>query len=140
MKNKFKINCSRFALNVFAQLPPLVPALFLVVYKSSKRKRAVGDVFNTNRVVRNYPEKVLCTLVITHDNRAPSEIWTHVFSWLQLLMTLVMITLGNFWNWPSSLMTDLSSLMKSLLSPWIFATWIFIFLILKFFWWLEYIC
>ena len=71
MKNKFKINCSRFALNVFAQLPPLVPALLLVVYKSSKRKRAVGDVFNTNRVVRNYPEKVLCTLVITHDNRAP---------------------------------------------------------------------
>ena len=60
LKNKFKINCSRFALNVFAQLSLLVPALFLVVYKPSKRKRAIGDVLEANRAVRNHPEKVLC--------------------------------------------------------------------------------
>lgn len=39
------------ALNVFAQLPPLVLALFLVVFKPFKRKRAVGGAFNANRAV-----------------------------------------------------------------------------------------
>ena len=58
IEDEFKINCSRFALNVFAQLPLLVPALFLVVYKPSKRKRAVGDIFNAKRVVKNYLKKV----------------------------------------------------------------------------------
>ena len=75
---KFKIECSKFALNVFAQLPLLVSALFLVVYKPYKRKRVVGNIFNANRAVRNHQEKVFCTLVITHekvvithDNRVP---------------------------------------------------------------------
>ena len=66
---KFKIKCSKFALNVFAQLSLLILALFLVIYKPSKRKRAIGDVFNANRSVRNHLKKVLCTL--SHDNRAP---------------------------------------------------------------------
>ena len=51
LKMKFKIECSKFALNMFAQLPLYVPALFLVVYKPSKRKRAVGSAFNANRAV-----------------------------------------------------------------------------------------
>ena len=64
---KFKIECSKFALNMFAQLPLLFPALFLVVYKPSKRKRAVGDVFDAKRAVRNHPEKVPSSRVTTHD-------------------------------------------------------------------------
>ena len=39
------------ALNMFAQLSSHVPALFLVVFKLSKRKRAVEDAFNINRAV-----------------------------------------------------------------------------------------
>ena len=58
---KFKIECSKFALNVFAQFPPLVPTLFLVVYNLSKRKRSVRDIFNAKRAIRNYPKKMTCT-------------------------------------------------------------------------------
>ena len=67
MNNKIKIECSNVALNVFAQLPLDVPALFLVEYKPSKRKRAVGDVFDAKRAVRNHPEKVPSSRVTTHD-------------------------------------------------------------------------
>ena len=49
MNNKIKIECSNIALDVFAQLSLDVPALFLVVYKPSKRKRTVGDVFDTKK-------------------------------------------------------------------------------------------
>ena len=70
---KFNIECSKFALNVFAQLPLLVPTLFLVVYKPSKRKRVIGDVFNTNRAVRNHPEKVPSSRVTTHDKSGRQE-------------------------------------------------------------------
>ena len=48
---KFKIEYSKFALNVFAQLLPLVPALFLVVFKLCKRKRVIGGALNGNRAV-----------------------------------------------------------------------------------------
>ena len=67
MNNKIKIECSNVALNVFAQLSLDVPALFLVEYKPSKRKRAVGDVFDAKRAVRNHPEKVPSSRVTTHD-------------------------------------------------------------------------
>ena len=50
---KFKIECSKFALNMFAQLPLDIPALFLVEYKPSKKKRTVGDIFDAKRAVRN---------------------------------------------------------------------------------------
>ena len=52
---------------MFAQLPLFVPALFLIEYKPSKRKRAVGDVFDAKRAVRNHPEKVPNSRVTTHD-------------------------------------------------------------------------
>ena len=52
---------------MFAQLSLDVPALFLVEYKPSKRKRAVGDVFDAKRAVRNHPEKVPSSRVTTHD-------------------------------------------------------------------------
>ena len=70
---KFKIECSKFALIVFAQLPLLVPASFLEVYKPSKRKRVVGDVFDANRAVRNHPEKVISSRVTTHDKSGRQE-------------------------------------------------------------------
>ena len=77
---KFKIECSKFALNMFAQLPLDVPALFLVVYKPSKRKRVVGDVFDAKRAVRNHPEKVPSSRVTTHDKSGRQEnLKSHVF-------------------------------------------------------------
>ena len=77
---KFKIECSKFALNMFAQLPLNVPALFLVVYKPSKRKRAVGDVFDAKTTVRNHPEKVPSSRVTTHDKSGRQKnLKSHVF-------------------------------------------------------------
>ena len=58
---------------MFAQLPLFVPALFLIEYKPSKRKRAVGDVFDAKRVVRNHPKKVPSSRVTTHDKIGRQE-------------------------------------------------------------------
>ena len=78
---KFKIECSKFAVNVFAQLSLLVATLFLVVYKPYKRKRVVGDIFNTKRVVRNHPKNVPSSRVTTHDkSRRQEKILTRAFS------------------------------------------------------------
>ena len=67
MNNKKKIEYLRFALNIFAQLFLIVPALFLVVYKPFKRKGVIGDIFDAKRAVRNHLEKVPSSHVTTYD-------------------------------------------------------------------------
>ena len=47
----FKSKYSKMALNIFAQLLSLIPALFLVVLKSSKKKRVVRGALNVNRAI-----------------------------------------------------------------------------------------
>ena len=147
MKVKFKSKCLNFGLNVFAQLPLEVPALFLVVYKPSKRKKVVEDIFNANKAVKNHPKKCpahMSSIMKIHHHLwqldAKGNLKLRVFMSSELVMTLVMKLSATFWNWSSSLMTNLSSLMKCILPFWIFCNLNFQDFAPKIFWWLEYAC
>ena len=97
LNNKFKIECSNVALNLFAQLYLLVIALFLVEYKLSKRKRAVGDVFDAKRAVRNHLKKVPSSRVTTHDKSGRQEKFELVrFHDQEIVVTLIMKLTATF--------------------------------------------
>ena len=85
MKIKFRIECLKFTLNMFDQLSLNVLALFLVEYKPSKRKRAVGDIFDAKRAVRNHPEKV--PLETTHK-KCPARVSPLIINLSPLMTSL----------------------------------------------------